>query len=72
MTPPGSLPFPSPEGAILDSDNLDHRCFLRVLVKAGIRKVRFHNLRMLSAADSSKAEPRLCTRKRRWDVAQSR
>jgi hypothetical protein len=61
MTSPGSLSFLSPEGAILDSDNLCQRCFLRVLVKAGIRKVRFHDLRIPSAPDSSKAAPRLCT-----------
>jgi len=37
--------FPSPEGAILDPDNLYHRYFLPVLTKAGIRKVRLHDLR---------------------------
>ena len=39
------LVFPSPEGTILDPDNLYHRIFLPVLAKAGIRKIRFHDLR---------------------------
>ena len=39
------LVFPSPEGAILDPDNLYHRVFLPVLAKAGIRKIRLHDLR---------------------------
>jgi integrase len=39
------LVFPSPEGGILDPDNLYHRCFLPVLAKAGIRKIRLHDLR---------------------------
>jgi integrase len=39
------LVFRSPEGAILDPDNLYHRIFLPVLAKAGIRKVRLHDLR---------------------------
>lgn len=37
--------FRSPEGTILDPDNLYHRVFLPVLAKAGIRKTRFHDLR---------------------------
>jgi len=37
--------FRSPEGAILDPDNLYHRVFLLVLAKAGIRKIRLHDLR---------------------------
>jgi integrase len=37
--------FPSPDGAILDPDNLYHRYFLPVLTKAGIRKIRLHDLR---------------------------
>ncbi len=37
--------FPSPDGAILDPDNLYHRFFLPVLTKAGIRKIRLHDLR---------------------------
>ncbi len=37
--------FPSPEGTVLDPDNLYHRYFLLVLAKAGIRKVRLHDLR---------------------------
>ena len=32
------LVFPSPDGGILDPDNLYHRYFLPVLAKAGIRK----------------------------------
>jgi integrase len=39
------LVFRSPEGAILDPDNLYHRFFLPVLAKAGIRKIRLHDLR---------------------------
>jgi integrase len=39
------LVFRSPEGAILDPDNLYHRVFLPVLAKAGIRKIRLHDLR---------------------------
>ena len=39
------LVFRSPEGAILDPDNLYHRLFLPVLAKAGIRKIRLHDLR---------------------------
>ena len=39
------LVFPSPDGCILDRDNLYHRCFLPVLAKAGIRKIRLHDLR---------------------------
>ena len=31
--------------AILDPDNLYHRVFLPVLTKAGIRKIRLHDLR---------------------------
>jgi integrase len=39
------LVFRSPEKAILDPDNLYHRVFLPVLAKAGIRKIRLHDLR---------------------------
>jgi integrase len=39
------LVFPSPEGSILDPDNLYHRYFQAVLTKAGLRKIRFHDLR---------------------------
>lgn len=39
------LVFRSLEGAILDPDNLYHRFFLPVLAKAGIRKIRLHDLR---------------------------
>jgi integrase len=39
------LVFRSPEGAIVDPDNLYHRLFLPVLSKAGIRKIRLHDLR---------------------------
>ena len=39
------LVFPSPEGTILDPDNLYHRVFLPVLAKARIRKIRLHDLR---------------------------
>jgi integrase len=39
------LVFLAPEGSILDPDNLYHRYFLPVLAKAGIRKIRLHDLR---------------------------
>jgi integrase len=39
------LVFPSPDGTVLDPDNLYHRYFLPVLAKAGIRKIRLHDLR---------------------------
>jgi integrase len=39
------LVFPSPEGTILDPDNLYHRYFQPVLTKAGLRKIRLHDLR---------------------------
>jgi integrase len=38
------LVFRSPEGAIVDPDDLYHRLFLPVLSKAGIRKIRLHDL----------------------------
>ncbi len=37
--------FRSPQGTIIDPDNLYHRLFLPVLAKAGIRKIRLHDLR---------------------------
>jgi len=37
--------FPSPDGSILDPDNLYHRYFRPVLTKAGLRKIRLHDLR---------------------------
>ena len=39
------LVVPSPEGTILDPDNLYHRYFQPVLTKAGLRKIRLHDLR---------------------------
>jgi integrase len=39
------LVFPSPDGGILDPDNLYHRYFQPVLAAAGIRKIRLHDLR---------------------------
>jgi hypothetical protein len=39
------LVFPSPDGSILDPDNLDHRYFQPVLSKAGLRKISLHDLR---------------------------
>jgi len=39
------LVFPSPEGSILDPDNLYHRYFQPVLSRAGLRKIRLHDLR---------------------------
>ncbi len=39
------LVFKSPEGTILDPDNLYHRIFLPVLAAAGIRRIRLHDLR---------------------------
>jgi integrase len=37
--------FPSPDGWILDPDNLYHRYFQPVLTKSGLRKIRLHDLR---------------------------
>jgi site-specific recombinase XerC len=39
------LVFLSPDGAILDPDNLYHRYFRPVFTKAGLRKIRLHDLR---------------------------
>jgi integrase len=39
------LVFLSPDGTILDPDNLYHRYFQPVLTKAGLRKIRLHDLR---------------------------
>ena len=39
------LVFPSPDGSILDPDNLYQRYFQPVLTKAGLRKIRLHDLR---------------------------
>jgi integrase len=39
------LVFHSPEGTILDPDNLYHRYFLPVVTNAGLRKIRLHDLR---------------------------
>jgi integrase len=39
------LVFPSPDGSILDPDNLYHRYFQPVLTKSGLRKIRLHDLR---------------------------
>ena len=39
------LVFSSPDGRILDPDNLYHRYFVPVLAKSGIRKIRLHDLR---------------------------
>jgi hypothetical protein len=41
----GALVFHSPEGALPDPNNPYHRVFLPVLAKAGIRKIRLHDLR---------------------------
>jgi integrase len=37
--------FSSPDGSILDPDNLYHRYFVPVLAASGIRKIRLHDLR---------------------------
>ena len=42
---PATWSFPLPRGTILDPDNLYHRYFQPVLTKAGLRKIRFHDLR---------------------------
>ena len=41
----GELVFLSRDGSILDPDNLYHRYFQPVLTKAGLRKIRLHDLR---------------------------
>ena len=43
-TSPTSLSSRLPRGRFLDPDNLYHRVFLPVLAKAGIRKIRLHDL----------------------------
>jgi integrase len=37
--------FPSPEGCILDPDNLYSRYFVPMLEKSGIRRIRLHDFR---------------------------
>ena len=37
--------FSSPDGSILDPDNLYHRYFVPILKASGIRKIRLHDLR---------------------------
>jgi integrase len=37
--------FCNEEGNPLDGDNLRHRVFYKVLAKAGLRRIRFHDLR---------------------------
>ena len=39
------LVFPSPEGCVLDPDNLVKRYFLPVIEHAGLRRIRLHDLR---------------------------
>jgi len=39
------LVFPSPEGSVLDPDNLIKRYFLPIIEHAGLRRFRFHDLR---------------------------
>ena len=42
---PDDLVFPSPEGSILDPDNLYGRYFQPLLTQAGLRKIRLRDLR---------------------------
>jgi integrase len=46
----GDLVFCSKEGTPLDPDNLMHREFPRVLRRAGLRRIRFHDLRHTHAS----------------------
>ena len=55
------LVFPSPAGTILDPDNLFHRYFQRVLAKAGLRKIRLHDLRHTFGSLLISTEPQSCT-----------
>jgi len=41
----GELVFPSEVGAVLDINNLVPRHFLPLLERAGLRRIRFHDLR---------------------------
>jgi len=41
----GELVFPSPEGSVLDPDNLIKRYFLPAIENSGLRRFRFHDLR---------------------------
>jgi len=63
------LVFRSPDGTILDLDNLYHRIFLPVLAKAGIRRIRLHDSAIRSDRFSCKMARRLSTSKNRWDTA---
>jgi len=39
------LAFPAPDGGVLDPDHLYARYFLPILERAGLRRIRFHDLR---------------------------
>lgn len=40
-----ALAFSTPDGQIIDPDNLYHRYFVPILKESGIRKIRLHDLR---------------------------
>ena len=42
--------FPNADGKSLDGDNVRHRVFYRILDRAGMRQIRFHDLRHYSAS----------------------
>jgi len=49
----GTVPdwvFCNEDGRPLDGDNLRHRVFYKILAKAGLRRVRFHDMRHTSAS----------------------
>ena len=56
------LVFPSPEGSVLDPDNLVKRYFLPAIERAGLRRFRFHDLRHTfgSLLIQRGASPSLC------------
>jgi hypothetical protein len=54
------LVFPSPQRSILDPDNLYHRYFQPVLARAGLRKIRLHDLTYVRlAADPERSLARV-------------
>ena len=59
----GELVFPSEVGAVLDINNLVPRHFLPLLERAGLRRIRFHDLRQLrQSAHKRRGSAHLCPR----------
>jgi integrase len=64
------LVFPSDEGTPIDNNNLVRRHFDPAMRKAGLRKIRFHDL-TLTQASSSTRESTPNTSKLKWDFPPS-